>query len=465
MKIRAQILAIIGLFALAFIVLPSAASAQQTVKRDTKKARQMRDQADKAYRLKDYRDAIAKYSQAITFDPSNPDAHYWKGYAHQYLKEYDESITSLNKSLELGYKPIDVYRIRSYVNYERKDYQAAIVDIREIIKAEPNNAQTIRLSAEINYELKNYDEALASYQRLVSLAPDDANMYYYMARIYSGKGDIQNQESAAVTAIQKGTSFLSDALMLAADASLKQGKIQEAEKHLLAALSSKPDNPPVYRTLAEMYRSQSRFTDAIDITRRALRLYPNDGGFYTDISWYYSLAGRHQEAVESAQAGIRFHPDQYMAYTNLCRAYNDLARPDLAISACNGALRIKPDDGETYFYLARAYDLQNKTADATRYFKKAVTGLEAFTRENPSYSDAFYLLGNAYFADDQPAKAIEAYTKCLELSPNFARARYNMAMVHLSEKQKAPATAQYNILLRMDQVLAGKLKAQLDKLQ
>jgi superkiller protein 3 len=289
-------------------------------------------------------------------------------------------------------------------------------------------------------------------------------MYYLMARIYAGKGDLQNQETAALAAAQRGTTYLSETLILAAEAEQKLGKLAEAEANYLKALSSKPDNPAIYRALAEMYRSQSRFTDAIDITRRALRLYPTDGGFYTDISWYYSLAGRYQEAVDSAQAGIQIQPGEYMAYTNLCRAYNDLSKPDLAISACNNALKIKPDDGETYFYLARAYDLQNKTADATRYFKKAVVGLEAFTRENPTYSDAFYLLGNAYFADDQPQKAIGAYTKSLELSPNFARARYNMAMVHVSEKQKAPATAQYNILLKLDQALAGKLKTQIDKL-
>jgi tetratricopeptide (TPR) repeat protein len=45
----------------------------------------------------------------------------------------------------------------------------------------------------------------------------------------------------------------------------------------LKALASKPDNLPIYRTLADIYRSQSRYNEAIDIMRRGLRLSPVTG--------------------------------------------------------------------------------------------------------------------------------------------------------------------------------------------
>jgi protein O-GlcNAc transferase len=232
---------------------------------------------------------------------------------------------------------------------------------------------------------------------------------------------------------------------------------------LLKVVELKPDRRDIYRTLSDMYRSQSRFNEAIEITRRALKQFPNDGELYTDNSWYYSLAGRHEEAVQAAQAGIRFNPDQSMAYTNLCRAYNDLQKPELAISACNNALKFAPNDGETFFYLGRANDLLNKPAEATKYYKRAVTGLEAYTKERPDYSDGYYLLGNAYFADGQLDKAIEAYSKCLEMSPRFARARYNIGMVQLQKNNKPGATEQYNILIGIDRALATKLKTEIDK--
>jgi superkiller protein 3 len=152
-----------------------------------------------------------------------------------------------------------------------------------------------------------------------------------------------------------------------------------------------------------------------------------------------------------------------LAYTNLCRAYNDLNKPELAISACNNALKINPNDGETFFYLGRANDVLDRPAEAAKFYKRAVTGLEAFTAERPTYSDGFYHLGNAYFADNQLDKAIAAYSKCLELSPRFGRARYNIGIVQLQKNNKPGATEQYNILVGIDRTLATKLKTEIDK--
>src|SRR5262245_33471113 len=188
MKIRAHIVALTTILAVSGFVVPEFVDGQPTVKRDTKKAKQLRELAEKAYRQKNYREAADKYTEAITFDPTNADAHFGKGVSHQSLKEYDQAVPELTRALELGYKPIDVYRNRAMVQDERKDFSAAIADIREALKLAPNDASLLQFSAEVNYQLKNYDEALASYQKLSSKAPVNGNLHYSMARIYAAMG-------------------------------------------------------------------------------------------------------------------------------------------------------------------------------------------------------------------------------------------------------------------------------------
>ena len=90
-------------------------------------------------------------------------------------------------------------------------------------------------------------------------------------------------------------------------------------------------------------------------------------------------------------------------------------------------------------------------------------GLEKYTSENTDYSDGYYLLGNAYFADGQTEKAIAAYQKCLELSPRFVKARFNLAIIYARSKNKSAAMEQYNSLAAIDPTLAAKLKTELDK--
>jgi tetratricopeptide (TPR) repeat protein len=465
MKLRAQLIILLGSLLLGFVIMPFGENVEaQTVKRDAGKSKKALEAGDKLFRQKNFRDAIAQFEESIKFDASNEEAHFLKGYSHFFVKEYDQALEHLNQAESLKYKPLlELYRVRASVQYERKDYEGAMADIRRVVEAEPRNVQYLKLAGDVSLMLKNYDEALAIYQKLSAASPNDGNILYAIAQLYAAKGDLDNQVAFGERAIKAGTQNFVDAQLLLVDAYTKQGKPQQVEVALLKVIEVKPDRRDIYRRLSELYRSQSRFSEAIDITRKAIKQFANDGELYTDASWYYSLAGRHEEAVQAAQAGIRFSPERSMAYTNLCRAYNDLQKPELAISACNNALKIQPNDGETYFYLGRAHDLLDKPAEATKLYKQAVTGLETFTAENPTYSDGFYLLGNAYFADGQFDKAIAAYSKSLEMSPRFARARYNIGMVQLQKNNKPGATEQYNILVGIDRALATKLKTEIDK--
>lgn len=434
-------------------------------KRDVRKAKQTADRAAAAFSKRDYRTAVDGYAQAIALDASNPDYHFWKGVGHHYLNENDLALPELNTALERGYKkPLELYRVRWRVHYSNKNFDSALADIRQGLTLDPENLEFLRGLGDISYARNEYREAVAAYQKVALKDPNTAgDIYVHIARAQSSLGNVEGQIAAAEEAVKRRTQHLADAHTLIADGYRKLRKYDEAIAAYQRVIAAKPDSYAAYENLADVFRVQNRFNDAIAISRRALNVFPNDGRIYTSLSWYYSLADRNEEAIQAAQAGIRFLPNEYLAYTNLCRAYNDARKPEMAIRECNNALRRNPNDGETYFYLARAYDLTGKPDQATDFYKKAVAGLIEFTKNNPDSADGFYLLGNAYFADNQREKAVVAYQKSLSLSPRFAKARYNMAIIQLRQKNKTAALEQYNHLLQIDPDLAGKLKAEIDK--
>ena len=456
-------LAVFGFVLSTILFLTTDLSAQS--KKDARKAKQLADRAAASFVKRDYRIAIEGYTQAIALDPNNGDYHFWKGVAHHYVNENDLALPELNLALEKGYKkPLEVYRIRWRVNYANKDFDGALSDIRQGLVLDPNSIEFLQGLGDISYARSNYRDAIDAYQKVVLKDPNNAaELYMNIARAQARLGDAPGQIAAAAEAIKRGTQSLGEAQLIMADGFRKQRKTDEAIAAYLKAITAKPDTYSAYENLADLYRDQNRFTEAIDISRKALRVFPNDGRIYTSLSWFYSLAGRTDEAIQAAQAGIRFLPDQYMAYTNLCRAYNDAKKPDMAIRECNNALKRNPNDGETFFYLARAYDLAGKPNEATKFYKQAVAGLFEQTKKNSDSPDGFYLLGNAYGADNQSDKAISAYLKCLELSPRFGRARYNLGIIQLQQKNKTAALEQYNRLREFDPELAGKLKAAIDR--
>ena len=455
-------LTICGLIISAFLMFAGDIAAQS--KKDAKKAKQIADKAAASFVKRDYRAAIDGYTQAIALDSNNPDYHFLKGVAHQSLNESDLDLPELNLAFEKGYKkPLEIYRIRWRVHYANKEFDSALADIREGLKLDPNSTEFLQGLGDISYARNNYREAVDAYQKVVLKDPANAELYMNIARAQKSLGDTDGQIAAASEAIKRGTQSLAEAHMIMADAYRQQKRPDDALASYQKAIAAKPDTYSAYQSMSELYRDQNRFGEAIDVLRKALGVFPNDGRIYTDLGFLYSLAGKTDEAIQASQAGIRFLPAEYMAYTNLCRAYNDAKKHEMAIRECNNALKIKPTDGETFFYLARAYDLIGKQAEATKYYKQAVVGLVDETQKNPTQPDGYYLLGNAYRADNQFEKAIAAYSKCLDLSPRFGRARYNLAIIQLLQKNKTAALEQYNLLREFDPELAGKLKVEIDK--
>lgn len=459
------------LLLVAFLAFGGVAFPQnQPSKKQRKQAENLFKDAEKSFAQKNYRNAIDQYSQSVAIVSSNPQAHLKLAYAHYYVKEYDQALSQLETAASQGVAPLDIARLRYYLRMQKQDYRGALADVRELLKVEPNNPEFVLAEADINSALGDDKSALEAYQRAVVQYPSNGNLYYKIASLQFKLGNTTGQISAAEEAIKRNTQSLGDAFYLAGDGYLKLRRYDDAEQAFSRAIDrwkaageKKDQMYDTYRTLSDIYRRLNRFDDAIRITKQAMLEYPNNGTLYTDISWYYSLADRNQDAIDSARAGIQLSKDPQLAYTNLCRAYNDAGQYQLAINSCNAALKLSPDDGETYFYLGRAYDLTNRPNEATRAYDRAVKGLEKYTSENSDYSDGFYLLGNAYFADGQPDKAITAYLKCLELSPRFVKARYNLAIIYARNKDKSAAMEQYNSLLAMDPALAAKLKTELDK--
>lgn len=446
------------------LLLSGAVTAQGPGKKEQRESKKLVEAADKELAKNNYKTALDSYTQAITLVPNNPYAHYRKASAHLYLKEYDAALNEFNLAQSQGYKASDIAKVRWFLNYQAKNYDAAMADVVTALKDDPNNVDLMVALGDVNFAKSQFPAALDAYQKALVKKPDYGDLYYAIARTQGALGNLDGQLSAAGEAVKRRTRFLAESQYLIASTYQQQRKYDEALAAYQQAIAAKQDLHDAYRNMSEIYRIQGRFADAIDISKKGLAIFPLDADIYTDLSWYYSLSDRHDDAIQAAQSAIKIDSQRAMAFTNLCRAYNDVKKPELAVTACNNALKLNADDGETMFYLARAYDLAGRRADATRYYKRAVAGLVEFTSRNPDYSDGFYLLGNAYFADDQREKAIEAYEKCLALSPRFARARYNIGIIRVLQKDKAAAMEQYTSLLAVDQGLAGKLKAEIDKL-
>jgi len=460
-NLNVRVLVVVAAFIFASVAMPTDLNAQSRA--DIKRSRELADQGNKAYRAKDFKAAAQLYGEALTLVPTNPQVHFFKADAHYQLREYENSEREFQLALTQGYKPLEVYSFRWYVFFDQKKYDLAIDDLTKALQLAPKNAQHWKALGEAYFQTGDRKSALEATQRALLINAKDGDSYYQIARIQALEGNTAAQLMAAEEAVKRNTQFAGDAYYLIGDAQSRLKNDAAAIEAFNRAIAANPKIFQVYLTLASLYQRKNQLNLAIDTLNKAKPHFPSNGRLYTDVSWYYSLADRPADAVAAAKAATQLLPNEYMGFTNLCRALNDTKEYRDAITACNTALRIKPGDGETLFYLGRANDLLGRTVEATRYYRQAVTGLVQFVSANEDYADGYYLLGNAYYADNQRDRAIESYTRCLQLNPNFVKARFNLGIIQLQKKNKAAAIEQHKFLLAQDAALAAKLKAEIDK--
>jgi tetratricopeptide (TPR) repeat protein len=429
----------------------------QPSKKEIKKATELVKEGDALYVQKKYLLSIEKYGQAIKVVPGFSKAYISKAYAHFYLEQYSLSNADLASALKIGAQPLEVYKLRWLNFYNLEDLKSALIDVDEALKIAPEDAFFNLAKADCHRKLKQYAEAAVAYANAARLDPKNPDTNFYLAEAYSVLRNYKGQAEAADLAIKSGTRFRAEAYVYLATGLSLQRNFEEAAKAYNFVLALKPDIVSSYLDLGNAYRLLNRYQDAISIADQGIAKFPDDGNLRSSLSWYHSLANNHDEAAKSAKEAIRLLPGQSAGFTNLCRANNDLQKYDNAIEACIGALKLSPNDGETLLYLARAYDKQKKTELANKTFERSISGLLAFTRDFPGDSDGFYLLGNAYYASKQRPKAVAAFLKCIELSPNYSRARYNLGYIYYLENEKSLALRQVEFLQKIDNALASKL--------
>jgi superkiller protein 3 len=449
--------------ALVFVAMAFPVAAQN--KKQREQAKKLMEAADRSFAAKSYADAADQYGQSLSLVATNPIGHYRKGFAHFELTQYDQALTEFAAALSQGFRPpVEIYRVRTYIYLQQKNWDAALADAQAGRQLMPRDAEFAKAMVEAYLGKGDTASALDLLKKAAVIAPNDAEVDYYLARTYSQTGDFKGQQAAAESALKKGTRMISESYILLALACDRQHNWPCSIDAYTRAMAAKPGTLETYRNLAEAYRSDARYGDAIAVTKKAIATLPQNADLYADLSWFQSLNDDPVAAINAAKTAIGLAPTAYLAYTNLCRAYNDNKQYDLSISACNRALQLQPGDGETYFYLGRALNLTGKNVEATKMYSLAVNGLETYVAKLPDYSDGYYLLGNAYFADNQRDKAAEAYLRSLAISPKYAKARYNLGIIYTRKKMKPAAQEQYAALQKLDAKLAELLKAEIDKM-
>jgi tetratricopeptide (TPR) repeat protein len=99
-----------------------------------------------------YQEAIELLDKAISANPENAEAHFWKGMSYDSLKEFDLAISNFDRAIVLNKEYGLAYYMRGMNYSTKKKYDLAINDLEiaaKLLKVSGDNAYAERASQTI----------------------------------------------------------------------------------------------------------------------------------------------------------------------------------------------------------------------------------------------------------------------------------------------------------------------------
>jgi tetratricopeptide (TPR) repeat protein len=103
------------------------------------------DRGNEHLARKQYREAIAVYSEAIQADPRRSEAYFNRGTARQVTGDFSGALADLSIAIELEPDMVEAYINRGRCRFELKDLDGAVADFSRVIELAPNNAEGYHL--------------------------------------------------------------------------------------------------------------------------------------------------------------------------------------------------------------------------------------------------------------------------------------------------------------------------------
>src|SRR2546426_8243035 len=253
----------------------------------------------------------------------------------------------------------------------------------------------------------------------------EAQSWFQQAQQHFEKQEWEKSRSAAVKALEINPA-LADAEVLLGLVATAQARLQEAEKHLLRAVSLQPQNDRTQSYLASVYLQQKRFAEARQGFHKVLKLNPGNQSASYNLGLIALIQEKPAEALPYFEKVHQTDPSDVAALTGMLDSQLLLQRePEARLSTRKLQALLKPQDPR-FFQVSTLLALHGE-------FTSAIPLMEQVRQVFPQSYDVSYNLALAYFRSKNPDKAAEALQSLLSQQPRAEA--YNL-LASVEEKRQ-----------------------------
>ncbi len=200
---------------------------------------------------------------------------------------------------------------------------------------------------------------------------------------------------------------------------------------------SKTDrSKPEYLQILELAKNK-KFGQALTIVKSLEHEMPHKGTPLILKSLLLFETGKYVESQEAMQKARDIQPRHPAVHYHHCQLYRQLGVVELAESSCDIAVQQHPERPEAHYEAALTLAAQGMMKDSNKALAKAAS----LDPKNEMY---LFQMGLNYNYLNELPKAIEAFTKALELKPDYLEAAYQLGYAYATQNNKEMAQKYLN---------------------
>ncbi|MBB1150490.1 MULTISPECIES: tetratricopeptide repeat protein [unclassified Myroides] len=278
-----------------------------------------------------------------------------------------------------------------------KNYIGATKKFKQAFDINPKDTLYLYYAASTAISSKDYKTATTYYKELIDLGYNGNESYY--TAVDKATGEVQNfgkdskmrdvlvkQGSHVDPKFVKEDSKRPEIIKNLALIYYQEGQYEEAEKAVIEARKSNPDDTNLMLTQMDLYLKSNNIGKYEEVAKEALAKNPNDDVLLYNLGVTSFQAGKVDDARKYYEQAIRINPKNESAYLNM--AFLKL-QPDEEITNKMNSLGMSAADNKKYDQLQK---------EKKALYRDAMNDLEKVLAINPSNEEAINTLKNIYRA-------------------------------------------------------------------
>lgn len=217
---------------------------------------------------------------------------------------------------------------------------------------------------------------------------------------------------------------------------INSGNYTQGEEALKKAASLYEDNHQAWYSLGLAHVAQKEWEDAAEAFQKAAKVHDTDAMYQYHLGHaLYETDDINQAQVHLEQA-VKLNERLYKAHYYLGKIYERQDKPKEAAQSWSTSATLMPFFGKPFIALGRLYLKWDMLPQAISVLDQGTLNV----KDGSELTDIYYYLGLAFDAKKENDKAIEAYTKAIEVKPDNVDAKLQRGFAYANKGDNANAT-------------------------